>query len=90
MIRVDSLSGLCAGRHIVDDAEIVVTEQECVAIDAQNSAGTSVHDRLAIPGGQKSGNKVAGLAISGRETDDLVTRTDVRVAGSVERDEKVS
>lgn len=84
MVRVDG----------VDEAEVVVGEEEAVGAGAEDSAGTAVHDGLAAGAGpaadarQEAGDEVVGDAIGGREADDAVAGADVGMAGSVKGNEE--
>lgn len=55
---------------VVDKAEVVVGEQEGVGADAEDAAGTAVHDGFAVVEGEEAGDEVAGRAIGGCEADD--------------------
>ena len=77
-----------ARMYVVDQAEVVITEQEGVRAEAQDGAGTTVHYVFAVSHRQESCDEVGRLAIGWSELHDSVARADVRMAGSVECDEE--
>src|ERR1700744_5267135 len=68
----------------VDDAVVVVGEEEAVGSDAQNAAGTAFDFAVF----EEAGEEAAGLAVGGGEADDAVAGADAEMAGSVEGYEK--
>src|ERR1700734_1599421 len=72
----------------VGEAEVVVGEQEAGGADAEDAAGTAVHDGFAVVEGEKAGDEVAGCAVRGREADDAIACADAGVARSVEGNEE--
>src|ERR1700735_5170950 len=90
----DSSFALMLWEDGVDEAELVVGEQEGVGRCAEQAAGTAVDDGFrcfaGLDGfvGQETRDEVFRLAVDGGEADDPVAGADARAAGAVQRDEE--
>lgn len=72
----------------VNDAEVIIAEEECVRADLHKAAGTAMHDRAPLDAGKESGNEVMWSAIGRGEPNDPIASADAGVAGSVEGDKE--
>ena len=75
---------------VVDEADIVVTDQEGVWRDAEDATRTAVHYGFAVFEGEKPGEEVTRCAVSRRETYDAIPGADAGMACSVEGNEEAS
>lgn len=71
---------------VVDEAEEVVGEEECIGDDAEDAAGAAVDGGATVSVGEESGDEVAWSAVGWGEADDAISGANAGVAGAMEGD----
>jgi hypothetical protein len=72
----------------IDEAEIVIGQQEAVSAVAQNAAGAAVDNGPSVRIRKKSGDKVARRSVPWGELDHAIAGADMRVTRPVQCHEK--
>ena len=77
------------GEDVVDEAEVVVGQEESVRCCGEDAAGAAVDEGFAgVVECEEAGDEVLGLVFAVGEADNAVAGADCGTAGSVEGDEE--
>ena len=74
----------------VDEAEVVVGEEEGVSAGAKQAAGAAVDGGFAVGDGEETGEEVARGAVGGCEANEAVFGADTRVSRAVKSNQEAS